>query len=49
MAVPECRLSEGVEVIAQADEWLALLGIGEIDAVQAEPQGVGQWIGNDQQ
>jgi hypothetical protein len=46
---PEHRLSEGVEVIAQADERLALLGIGEIDAVQAKPQGVGQRVGNDQQ
>ena len=49
MAVPERRLSEGVEVIAQADERLALLGMGEIDAVQAEPQGVGQRVGHDQQ
>ena len=49
MAVPERRLSEGVEVIAQADERLALLGIGQIDAVQAEPQGVGQRVGHDQQ
>ena len=47
--IPERRLSEGVEVIAQADERLALLGIGEIDAVQAKPQGVGQRVGNDQQ
>ena len=32
--IPERRLSEGVEIIAQADEWLALLGMGEIDAVR---------------